>query len=229
MALKKPSEKINSSFAMFEFARKELMYLSDYLDWQVFSKSIADPTSKTNEKYKQLIDATCIAVCGYHIEITQQALKEYMNNLNELLDTKYENILYELHKYLYLLRCALLHTEDEIYARWIFSRKSPTKKEGDSIKKLQSKGLTVKIPGIQEPGGFRFNEKSNNFKKLNFKIHLKKNNNKEKHPTVRLNKNLISKLSLLSWHVLTITKKKKVSTLIKYLNKTEPNKKTHPK
>ncbi len=219
MSLKSPKYKIQASFACFEFACKELIFLRDNFNWLELAKIIPDATGKNIENYQRLIDSAKIAIFGYHVEIMQQGLEEYIKSANNFLSPENNFILKELQTYLYLLRCALLHTEGELVPTWQYKQQNPTKIKVLIIEKLKSKGMDVKIPCITEIGGFRYNEKSNNFKKLNFKIHLKKDGI-QKHPIVYLNKNFINKLRLLSWHVLTITKKRKYSTLCKYLNKT---------
>ncbi len=230
MALKSPAQKIMSSLAMFKFSRTELRFMRDEaVNWEELSKQIMEgtnciPIGKTKSDYAKVIEAIRLAACGYHVEIMGQALEEYISekNLSNIAS------LYELEKYLFLLRCALLHTEGELLAKWQFNRNNPTKKEINAIKKLQAGGLKIKIPVIKVEGKDDcYDEKSEIYKKLTFKVYLKKNNNNgTTHPIVRLNEGLIYKLMLLSDHVCTITKKKNPSTLLKYLNRTTVKERT---
>ena len=176
------------------------------------------PTGKTKGHYSILIEGVAVATCGYHIEIMQQALLEFMNN--HKLTVNHENSLYELRKYLYLLRCSLLHTEGELLARWQFKRTNASPKETKTVEKLQKKGLIIKIPIKKESGTLiSYSEKSYLYYKLTLKIKLKRNSN-QIHPVVKLNRTMIYKLILLSYHVLAITKKRNSNTLYKYLERT---------
>lgn len=219
MALKDPRHKVQSSLASFLFVNKDLPFLENYLPWDHISRTFAlidVPTGKTKEDYSILIMGTRIAMCGYHLEIMQEALSEFMENY-----ASYQSVhdaLYELQKYLYLLRCALLHADGELLPVWEFNRKKPSPKEQNVVDKLEKKGLTIKIPCIKSVKngtkylGFDVKEKSKYYHRLNCKIRLKHK--------VGLGKRLIRKLILLSYHVLAITKKKNINTLSKYLNRT---------
>ena len=50
-----------------------------------------------------------------------------------MLQSLYTDTLYELQKYLYLLRCALLHTEGELLPVWEFNRTKPSPMEQQVI------------------------------------------------------------------------------------------------
>ncbi len=232
MALKSPAEKIKSSIGMLLFANTELLLLNDIMDWEELSKKIIAanriPTGKTKNDYAKFIESILIAVCGYHAEIISQALLEYMKYF-KLTDN---NELCMLQQYFYLLRCALLHAEGELQARWE-SRlwMSRGKKQNDSteqtknlaiLQQLQTKGLIIKIPIQKTPlNDYIYFEKSKEFRRLTFKIKLKHNSSSDDpHPLVRLNEGLVCKLILLSWHVHTITKKRTMTSLFKYLNRT---------
>lgn len=214
MALKKPSAKIKSSFAMFEFASKELLYLRNGMDWMTFLKSIPEPTGRSVQDYHQLIEATRIAIFGYHLEILQESLREFRDTkIVQNLPAHHQDLLHHLWIYVFQLRCALLHAKGTLIPRWdIQIPKDPQSPRRIIINKLTTTGLNIKIPILEESKGVRFSEKSKKLMHLNFKIRLKKN--------IPINDNFIHRMRLVSWHIFTMTKKRSSKKLEEYIDKT---------
>lgn len=212
MSLKKPHHKIQSSFAGFEFTWKELNNIRDEFNWQKLAL-LPDATFKNKEQYHQLYEIIKISMLGYHIEVLKESLKEHLKAIKKELYTEQIEHINELIDFLTHLRNGLSHAKGKLIPLWIVNIKAMEKnKEYDRIerlKKFQIKGLTIKITSIKEGNFYRFNESSKYLKKINFKIRL----NKE----IFLKPNFFQKIRLLSWHILTITKKQKSSTLSKYL------------
>jgi hypothetical protein len=202
MSLKQPEHKIQSSFAVLEFTCKELPIIQNPIYLNTLTQ-LPDATIKNIEQAQQIVIQTRLCVFAYHVEILKQSLREYIQRMNfrqleHLEETSY---------FLQQLRNALSHTNDKLVPRWNTEEKKQKNKR--LWEKIVNTGITIRIPVIEERGGYRFNEKSKSLKIIIFKIRPGK--------TILINTQYISKIRLLSWHVLTITKKQKLSTLSNYL------------
>jgi hypothetical protein len=218
MTLKSPAYKIQSSFATFEFSNKELIYIRDTYPWQLIIQHFPEPTGNSVSQYHQLIEQTRIAVFSYHIEFLQESLSEFIKNPveNWSLTTENKNSLDELQTFLFCLRNALLHAKGELVPQWKFDFTKISKTKASKIRTLENKNLTIKIPVQKHGNNVRFDKKSNSSEILTFTL----NPNQDNYPFIILSETFFQEIRLLSWHILTITKKKKASTLSRYLDRT---------
>lgn len=211
MALKKPAQKMESSFATFEFINKELPYMFNTVGWERLA-SLPHATIRNPKEHKQMEQQTTIAVLAYHAEIMKESLREHMRNLS----MKDNFTLIELDLFLSQLRNALLHAKGELIPKWLIDWEKIKKENREKAKSLADKwaaeGFTIKVRGKKIAENFQFDAKSKKFYVIKFKVRLNKK--------ITINSRFISKLRWLSYHVLHILKTEKIERLENYLNKT---------
>lgn len=194
MALKNSAYKIQSSTATFFFANRDLLHMAKIVSWQELNK-IPAPLVRNQEEYNQLIEALRLTSLANHTEIIKQAFYEYQSRLNA---NSYSSLLEALKNFLLDLRNAFNHHAGELTPRW--------------AKKPHTKGtFKINIPIKKLENGYnQFNPTSKSF--ILFKMTVKPNKR------IKVSTDFINQIYYLSMLVLTITKKRKVSSLTKYLD-----------
>jgi len=204
-SLKAPQHKIQSSFATYEFMMKELPIIQNKFDWRELV-DLPNSTVRSKDEYDQHFITLGLASLGQHVEICKQSLYEYRERRKDLSQNHREH-LEMIVDFLSLLRNSLLHTKGKLIPVW----KNEDKNRLIRIKKsLFPKGFLLNIPGKNLSHGILFKEDGQDFYKLHIEVKLKK--------IITIDEDFLNKIRLVSWHILTITKKRKLSTLTKYLD-----------
>ena len=140
-----------------------------------------------------MFDQVRLSVLAYHVEIMRTALYEHIQYLG---GQAVPQAIHDLGGFLFALRNALAHTNHALVPAW--------------DQKVKTGVIWVNIPVERTNGSLRFVPESIVTHRISFRMGPSKK--------IKINDGFIHNIELLSWHVLTIVKKQKISTLGKYLS-----------
>jgi len=194
MALKNSVHKIQSSLANFIFANRGLIDMWAIFDYKQFIR-MNDPIVKNENDYIERLEAIRVSVLISHIEILKQSFFEYIQWIKPIGSTPCIEELDDLGRYLFDLRNAFNHSRGELIPKF--------------SEKIKKKLITVIIPVTKIGKLFLYDPKSKYAKKFVL--------NRQPSQKIRADDIFINKICILSYHILHITKRKKIATLEKYL------------
>jgi hypothetical protein len=206
MVLIRSRHKISSSIAHYVFGTQELPVVLRQMHWKIFTTAPLVIVQK-EEHLSQMIMAIQLSVLARHMEILRQAFYEYLEKYkkqNAPLEAQHIRYLEDLGWFLFDMRNALGHTRNALVA------KGP-EKEGD----IKYKGnFKINVPVNEIGMEVGFDAESKYSYTLSWPaIKVKKE--------IKIIEEFLYKITLLSYHVLEITKKQNKSILIKYLARVE--------
>jgi hypothetical protein len=196
MSLKKSNYRIQSSLANLLFVTYDLPLIwNDYNYNMLLSKHSL--IVRNNKDFIERLEAIQLSALASHLEIIRSAFHDYIIHHEKNLKQDHFDYMNKIGLFLFHIRCALLHTNDELIPR---ADKKDIPAFKVSIPVTYYNNNPKFDPNGQSKYLFRW-PKINKGKKIN--ITAKK----------------IHEIILLSYHILEITKKQKISTLVAYLNK----------
>ena len=110
--LKHPRHKLQSSLGSLQFALQDLPIIRDNFD----KKNLLSLEGQKN--YNQALEQITLAVLSNHLEIMRQSFKEFIDSLNTKDQSSHARYLEQLSWFLFDLRNAHNHTENELTPKW---------------------------------------------------------------------------------------------------------------
>lgn len=198
MALKEPRHKIQSSLANFKFAIQDLSSLWPFINWEAFAH-LSNPIVRSECDLRERLEALQLSVLSHHLEITRAAFNEFRENYQN--DTANKEYLENLGWFLFEMRNAFAHAEGTLIAK------------GNPKQRIHTIGsFKINIPVKLVGNEIGFDAHSKVVHTISFPAI-------EHNQEIKVTPKFLQNILLLSYHVLEITKKKKIITLNRYLTR----------